>query len=85
MKEYFYNLDIVDPLFHAIVVARLHEIHQADGVTKATVKDLTESDEVEILRRYSVALYKEYRALRAVFLENMLVSSKSVKMKYSNN
>ena len=85
MKEYFYNLDTVDPLFHAIVIAKLREIQQTEGVEQASLDDLTELDELEILRKYCVVLYKEYRALRAVFLENMVISAKSVKLKYSSN
>jgi len=85
MKEYFYNLDIVDPLFHAIVVAQLREIQNIEGRTDVTLNDLTELDELEILRKYSVTLYKEYRALRTVFLENMVVSAKAVKMRYNSN
>lgn len=85
MKEYFYNLDAVDPLFHAIIIAKLREIQSTAGMEEATMGDLTEADEVEILRKYSVTLFKEYRALRAVFLENMVISPKSVKMKFSAN
>lgn len=85
MKDYFHNLDTVDPLFHALVVERLREIQNSEGMRDASLEDLSEIDELEILRKYSVTLYKEYRALKAVFLENMVVSAKSVKMKYNSN
>ena len=85
MREYFYNLDTIDPLFHALVVARLRELEMVQGMPKPTIDDLTNEDELKILRRYSITLYKEYRALRKVFLENMMVSASSVRMKYSRN
>ena len=85
MREYFYNLDTIDPLFHALVVARLRELEMVQGMPKPTIDDLTNEDELKILRRYSITLYKEYRALRKVFLENMMVSTSSVRMKYSRN
>ncbi len=85
MREYFYNLDTIDPLFHALVVARLRELEMVQGMPKPTIDDLTEEDELRILRRYCVTLYKEYRSLRKVFLENMMVSTNSVRMKYSRN
>jgi hypothetical protein len=85
MREYFYNLDTLDPLFHAIVGSRLRQLQQQQGMERATIADLTDEDEVEILRRYSVALFKEYRALRSVFIENMQVCSSSVKLKFNSN
>jgi hypothetical protein len=85
MREYFYNLDTLDPLFHAIVVSRLRQLQQQEGMEQPSIADLTEEDEVEILRRYSVALFKEYRALRTVFIENMQVCSSSVKLKFNSN
>jgi hypothetical protein len=85
MREYFYNLDTIDPLFHALVLARLRELEVIEGVPKPTIDDFTDEDELKILRRYCLTLYKEYRALRKVFLENMMVSTNSVKMKYSRN
>lgn len=85
MREYFYNLDTIDPLFHAIVLARLRELEKVEGVLEPTIDDLTEKDELDILRRYTLALYKEYRALRAVFLENMVLSPRSVKSRYNLN
>jgi hypothetical protein len=32
---------------------------------------LSESDELELLREYCLNLYREYRTLRNMFLENM--------------
>jgi hypothetical protein len=85
MREYFLNLDTLDPLFHALVVARLRELEMVQGLPKPTIDDLTEDDELKILRRYCVTLYKEYRSLRKVFLENIMVSASSVRLKYSRN
>lgn len=70
---------------NAIVKAKLREIQKRDVGTTVTIRDLAESDELEILREYSVTLYKEYRTLRTVFLENMVVNNRSVGMKYNSN
>ncbi len=85
MGDYFRNMNSLDPLFHAIVLSRLRELQGEDETCKVTIEDLTEEDELLILRKYSVTLYKEYRTLRTVFLENMAVTSKSVGLKYQTN
>jgi hypothetical protein len=85
MGDYFKNLNMLDPLFHAIVKAKLQEVRIREGNTEVTVNDLSHHEELEILREYSVTLYKEYRTLRTVFLENMVVTNRSVGMKYSSN
>lgn len=85
MGDYFRNMNSLDPLFHAIVLSRLRELQGPEGTQPATVDDLTEEDELLILRKYSVTLYKEHRALRTAFLENMAVTSKSVGLKYQSN
>jgi hypothetical protein len=83
MQEYFKNLDTVDPLFHALVLSKLKEVQESERLPYLTIDDLTEQHELEILREYCVTLYKEYRALRAVFLENMQLGSHSVRLKNS--
>ncbi len=85
MGDYFGNLNTIDPLFHAIVLRRLRVIQERDGLEQAGLSNLTEADELEILREYSVSLFKEYRTLRTAFLENMMVTSRSVGLKYQNN
>ncbi len=85
LGDYFKNLYMLDPLFHAIVNAKLREIQKLDASTRVTVNNLAETDELDILREYSVTLYKEYRTLRTVFLENMVVTNRSVGMKYNPN
>lgn len=85
MREYFRNLDSVDPLFHSLVVAKLRELERNEPCLEPTIEDLSEEDELEILRKYCVTLYKEYRTLRTVFLENMVVTTKSVGVKHSSN
>lgn len=85
MHEYFKTLDTVDPLFHAHVLTKLREIAQQEGMKNVSVDDLDEDDELEILRAYCVALYKEYKTLRTVFLENMVVTHRSVGMKHRSN
>ena len=85
MGEYFKVLNATDPLFHALVVARLREMEDREGVYHPSVDDLTEGDELEILRVYCSTLHKEYRTLRTILLENMQVSGKSVGLKHSTN
>ena len=85
MLEYFKNLNTVDPLFHAIVLSRLRVIQEREGAAFVSIDQLTEEDELEILREYCMTLYKEYRTLRTIFLENMQVSGRSVGFKHSTN
>jgi len=85
MLEYFKNLNTVDPLFHAIVLSRIRLIQEREGATFVSIDMLTEEDELEILREYCTTLYKEYRTLRTIFLENMQVSGRSVGFKHSTN
>lgn len=85
MQDYFKNLNTVDPLFHAIVLSRIRMIQERDGADFVSIDALTEEDELEILREYCTTLYKEYRTLRTIFLENMQVSGRSVGFKHSTN
>lgn len=85
MQEYFKNLNTVDPLFHAIVLSRIRIIQEREGTGFVSIDALTEQDELEILREYCTTLYKEYRTLRTIFLENMQVSGRSVGFKHSTN
>lgn len=85
MGDYFRNLNTIDPLFHAIVVSKLKELQQRGGDESVSVDNITEEVELEILREYCVKLYKEYRTLRTVFLEHMVVTARSVGFKYSKN
>jgi len=85
MGDYFRNLNTLDPLFHAIVLSRIQEIQQREGLERFTLEDLSEFDELEILREYSVTLFKEHRTLRTVFLENMVITGRSIGPKYHSN
>ncbi len=85
MHEYFKNLNTIDPLFHAIVLSRIRMIREREGLSFVSIDVLTEEDELEILREYCMTLYKEYRTLRTIFLENMQVSGRSVGFKHSTN
>ena len=85
MLEYFKNLNTVDPLFHAIVLSRMRAIQEREGADFIPIDRLTEEDELEILREYCMTLYKEYRTLRTIFLENMHVSGRAVGFKHSAN
>ncbi len=85
MGDYFKNLNGLDPLFHAIVLSRLKEKEAVSGTGEISINDFTEEDELIILRKYCLTMYKEYRTLRTVFLENMAVNGKSVGLKYHSN
>ena len=85
MHEYFKNLNTVDPLFHALVLSRIRMIQEQEGLPFVSIDQFSEVDELEILREYCITLYKEYRTLRTIFLENMQVSTRSVGFKHSTN
>ena len=85
MQEYFKNLNIVDPLFHALVTSRMRKVQESQGLHNLSIDDLTEQDELQILRDYCVTIYKEYRSLRTVFIENMQLNDKLSGSKPSMN
>jgi hypothetical protein len=85
MHEYFKNLDTIDPLFHALVLSRIRLVQEREGSEFVSIDSLNEEDELEILRTYCITLYKEYRTLRTIFLENMQVSRRAVGFKHSTN
>ncbi|MDL1894532.1 hypothetical protein FBQ87_16835 [Sphingobacteriales bacterium CHB3] len=71
MGDYFRNLNNLDPHLNALVVNKLKEIQRRDGRAHVSIDDLSEHDELELLRSYTLNLYREYRTLRSMFLENM--------------
>ncbi len=85
MGDYFKYLNTMDPLFHALVLSRIREIQEKENVEGLGVEDLNEQDELEILRKYTLSLYKEYRTLRTIFLESMQLSTRSVRLKSNAN
>ena len=76
MQEYFKNLNIVDPLFHALVTSKIRKLQEIHGLNNLSIDDLTEQDELQILRDYCITLYKEYRSLRTIFIENMQLNDR---------
>ena len=85
MGDYFKYLNTMDPLFHALVLSRIKELQERENVEGLAIDDLNEQDELEILRKYTLSLYKEYRTLRTIFLENMQLSTRSVRLKNNAN
>jgi len=83
--DYFKYLNTMDPLFHALVLSRIRETQEQEGIEGLTIDDLHEHDELEILRKYTLSLYKEYRTLRTIFIENMQLSTRSVRLKNNAN
>jgi hypothetical protein len=71
----------MDPVFHALVVARVRELEELTERQDITVDDLSEQDELDILRKYTISLFKEYRTIRTILLDNMTLGSNSVRMK----
>ena len=71
MEDYFRNLNNLDPHLNALVVTKLKEIQRREGRIQISINDLNEQDELELLREYCINLYREYRTLRNMFLENM--------------
>ncbi len=71
MGDYFRNLNNLDPHLNALVVTKLKEIQRRDRRIQISIDDLSEQDELDLLREYSLNLYKEYRTLRTMLLENM--------------
>lgn len=71
MGDYLRNLNNLDPHLNALVVTKLKEIQRRDGRSQLSIDDLSEQDELELLRSYCLNLYREYRTLRNMFLENM--------------
>lgn len=71
MGDYFRNLNNLDPHLNALVVTKLKEIQRRDGKVQISIDDLSEQDELDLLREYSLNLYREYRTLRTMLLENM--------------
>lgn len=85
MQDYFRDLSAIDPLFNALVRSRIRKIEEREGLSGLTIENFTEADELDILRSYCITLNKEYRTLRAIFLEKMNVSSRVVSLRHSNN
>jgi len=71
MGDYLRNLNNLDPHLNALVVTKLKEIQRRDGRAQISIDDLSQQDELELLRTYCLNLYREYRTLRNMFLENM--------------
>lgn len=71
MGDYFRNLNNLDPHLNALVVTKLKEIQRRDGRSQMSIDDLSEEDELDLLRSYCLSLYREYRTLRTMFLERM--------------
>lgn len=71
MGDYFRNLNNLDPHLNALVVTKLKEIQRRDGKNLISIDDLSQQDELDLLREYSLNLYKEYRTLRTMLLESM--------------
>ena len=85
MGDYFRNLNNLDPHLNALVVTKLKEIQRREGRIQLSINDLNEQDELELLREYCINLYREYRTLRNMFLENMHDPSRKERLQDRTN
>jgi hypothetical protein len=85
MLEYFKTLHAADPVFRGIVESRLRELEQREDWTGLTVNDLTEEDELDILRVYCVILHNDYETLKRTLLQSLEISARSVRLKPNTN
>lgn len=83
MADYFKKLYTIDPLFRALVQARLSEIDNSFAPGEGTTPDglLSPEEELVILREYAITLYKEHKTLKNLFMESLKVSGKAVGLK----
>ena len=81
MEAYFNILNSTDPLFHSYVLSKLEEIQEQEAMEDISMNDLSAEDELDILRRYCVSVYREHRMARSLLLENMEVCTRSVRIK----
>ena len=85
MGDYLKKLYSLDPLFRSLVNSRLRETGEfPEHDQPKDIPQLTEEDELEILREYAVILFREHRTLKALFLENLQVTGKAVGIKDLN-
>jgi len=80
-RSYFNILDSIDPKFHSIVLTRIDEIRNLEGIDQVSLDDFNENDQMEVLGKYCTSMYDEFSALRTFILENMEVCSRSVRVR----
>ncbi|MDH4069801.1 MAG: hypothetical protein OEV30_05200 [Ignavibacteria bacterium] len=83
MADYFKKLYSTDPLFRALVQARLSELNGYSPSEDGGVPDgaLSPDEELVILREYAITLYKEHKTLKNLFMESLKVSGKAIGLK----
>ena len=85
MGDYLKKLYSLDPLFRSLVNSRLRETGEfPEDDQPQKLPQLSEEDELEILREYAVILFREHRTLKGLFLENLQVTGKAVGIKDLN-
>jgi len=85
MLEYFKTLHAADPVFRGIVESRLRDLEQREEWTGLGINDLTEEDELDILRVYCVILHNDYEILKRTILQSLEINTRSVRMRPNNN
>jgi hypothetical protein len=72
MGDYLKKLYSLDPLFRSLVNSRLRETGEfPESDQPQELPQLSEEDELEILREYAVILFREHRTLKGLFPENL--------------
>ena len=78
MVDYFKQLYTLDPLFRALVQARLSDIDSPPTDEQIPEGALTPEEELEILREYAITLYKEHKTLKHLFMDSLKVTGKAI-------
>jgi hypothetical protein len=79
LEDYFEQLYSSDPLFRSLVDSRYREDSSDAGTGLSPCPgSLSAEEEIEILREYAIALYKEHKTLKGLFMESLRVTGQSV-------
>jgi len=81
VAEYFKKLYSQDPLFRALVQARLTDADGPAAGDQFPNGMLSPEDELDILREYAITLYKEHKTLKNLFMESLKVTGSTIGLK----
>jgi hypothetical protein len=84
MQEYFKTLNTDDPLFHMLVRIRIKQLEDHTKLSRLTIDNLSDADELAILRQYCTMLHKEYQALKTFLLKNAQLTLQNPAMEASS-
>ena len=85
MEDYLKKLYLIDPLFRSLVNSRLRDSGEfPENGQPQELPQLSQEDELDVLREYAIILFREHRTLKGLFLENLQVTGKAVGIKDLN-